>query len=92
MCKCEEVQYLLQMSQHPVLQKYVEKISKNVFQRPVPFAAASMSQEWRQRADSASGSSRYCVWKKENEKSMPLDVMTGASVPKSSPRTAFESH
>ena len=48
----------IQISQHPVLRAYVDRISKEVFQRPVPFAAVSMSQEWQQRADAATGGSR----------------------------------
>lgn len=43
----------LQLGQHPVLKEYVDKISVNIFERPVPIGAASMSQEWSQRAQAA---------------------------------------
>ncbi|DBA69239.1 hypothetical protein WJX79_004648 [Trebouxia sp. C0005] len=57
-----------QISQHPVLQKYVDRISKDVFQRPVPFASASMSQEWQRRADAAAGGSRNAADNKQHTK------------------------
>ena len=43
----------LQLGQHPVLKDYVDRISRETFERPVPTGAASMSQEWSQRARAA---------------------------------------
>ncbi|KAL3141776.1 hypothetical protein ABBQ32_004451 [Trebouxia sp. C0010 RCD-2024] len=48
---CPEIQH--QLRQHPVLKEYVDRISKDIFEKPVPFGASIMSQEWSQRAQAA---------------------------------------